>query len=63
MVRIVVDGMGGDDAPRSIVKGAALASEEYHLHIILVGQEERLKEELARTKFSKEKISVRLELS
>ncbi len=58
MVRIVVDGMGGDDAPRSIVKGAALASEEYHLQIILVGQEERLKDELAKTKFSKGKISI-----
>ncbi len=58
MVRIVVDGMGGDDAPRSIVEGAALASEEYHFQIILVGREERLREELARTKFSKEKISI-----
>ena len=36
-MRIAVDAMGGDHAPAEIVKGAALAAEEYGLDISLVG--------------------------
>ena len=39
--------MGGDHAPREIVKGALLAAAEYPVEIILVGKEEVLKAELA----------------
>jgi glycerol-3-phosphate acyltransferase PlsX len=37
MIRIAVDAMGGDHAPEEIIKGAALAAEDYQ--IILVGPE------------------------
>ena len=36
-MRIAVDAMGGDHAPAEIVKGAALAAQEYSLDISLVG--------------------------
>ncbi len=46
MTRIALDAMGGDHAPREIVKGALLAAAEYPIEIILVGQEEVLLREL-----------------
>jgi glycerol-3-phosphate acyltransferase PlsX len=46
-VRIAVDAMGGDHAPREIVKGASLAAAEYAVEIILVGREEVVRRELA----------------
>ena len=46
-VRIALDAMGGDHAPHEIVQGALLAVEEYPVEVILVGQEEVIKRELA----------------
>src|SRR5712691_7788788 len=46
-VRIAVDAMGGDHAPREIVKGAVLAAIEYPVEVILVGQEEVVRKALA----------------
>jgi glycerol-3-phosphate acyltransferase PlsX len=43
---IIVDGMGGDFAPREIVQGALLAREAYGLEIGLVGDETALREYL-----------------
>lgn len=46
-MRIAVDAMGGDDAPRVVVQGAiAAAQENPRLRIILVGPLARLREEL-----------------
>jgi len=45
-VKIAVDAMGGDFAPREIVKGALEAAKEYELGIILVGDEEQVKAEI-----------------
>jgi glycerol-3-phosphate acyltransferase PlsX len=45
-MRIAVDGMGGDNAPEEIVKGAVNAAREYGVDIALVGPEDRLKKEL-----------------
>lgn len=47
MIRIAVDAMGGDHAPHEIVKGAVLASLEYPISLILVGDETQLQRELA----------------
>jgi glycerol-3-phosphate acyltransferase PlsX len=44
--RIAVDAMGGDHAPREIVRGALLALEESSIDVLLVGQEEKIKPEL-----------------
>jgi phosphate acyltransferase len=46
-VRIAVDAMGGDHAPHEIVMGAVLAALEYPVEVILVGQEEVVRKELA----------------
>ncbi|BAF59927.1 MAG: phosphate acyltransferase PlsX [Pelotomaculum sp.] len=48
-MKIAIDAMGGDYAPREIVKGALLAAEQYRLNIILVGDEEQLRAELGRS--------------
>src|SRR5579883_553953 len=48
MVRIAVDAMGGDYAPRETVYGAVLAAKEYGLSIHLVGQPDQLQAELKR---------------
>ncbi len=43
MVSIAVDAMGGDDAPRAIVEGAAQASLQSDTEIVLVGDEVRIR--------------------
>ncbi len=55
---IVVDGMGGDNAPQDIVKGAVEAAALIEHKIILVGDESRLKKELEKFKYNKEQITV-----
>jgi phosphate acyltransferase len=47
VIRIAVDAMGGDHAPHETVKGAVQASLEYPVSLILVGDEAKLKKELA----------------
>lgn len=42
-MKIIVDAMGGDNAPLEIVKGSVEAAEEYNVDIILVGDEEQIK--------------------
>lgn len=42
-VRIVVDAMGGDNAPEEVVAGALLAAAEYDVQIILTGDESRVR--------------------
>ena len=51
MIRVAVDGMGGDYAPAVVVDGAVQAANDFaELEIILVGQPEALKRELNRHK-------------
>ncbi|OIJ17799.1 phosphate acyltransferase [Anaerobacillus alkalidiazotrophicus] len=46
-MRIVIDAMGGDHAPKEVVKGAMAAIKSYkELHIVLVGDEVAIKESL-----------------
>ncbi|HEV2439172.1 MAG TPA: phosphate acyltransferase PlsX [bacterium] len=45
-MRVALDAMGGDHAPREIVAGAADAVRELGVEVILVGPGERLKDEL-----------------
>jgi len=48
MTKIAVDAMGSDSAPVVEVDGAIQAAEQYGLAIVLVGQEERIRELLAK---------------
>ncbi|MCC7355183.1 MAG: phosphate acyltransferase PlsX [Anaerolineae bacterium] len=49
-MKIAVDAMGGDHAPRVVVDGAVLAARAYGLEITLVGPEDVVRAELARHK-------------
>lgn len=58
-VRVVVDAMGGDNAPAEIVKGAALAvAEDERISVILVGKEAIVQKELAQYPEAKKRVSV-----
>ncbi len=48
MTIIAVDAMGGDNAPRAEVEGSILAAQEFGVRILLVGQLEVLRHELAK---------------
>ena len=50
MVRVAVDGMGGDHAPRVVVEGAVNAAGEYGIEVILVGRQDLLEKELTKHK-------------
>jgi len=57
-MRIVVDGMGGDNAPAEIVKGAVEAADLTEHQIIIVGDEARINRELDKYKPRRKNISV-----
>lgn len=44
---VAVDAMGGDHAPGPEVAGAVMAAREWHIPVVLVGQQERIAAELA----------------
>jgi glycerol-3-phosphate acyltransferase PlsX len=46
-MRIAVDAMGGDDAPRVVIEGALSAARSLRVSLLLVGPENRLRQELA----------------
>ena len=48
MITIAVDAMGGDHAPRPEVEGSVLAAQEYGVRVLLVGQPNVVRAELAR---------------
>jgi glycerol-3-phosphate acyltransferase PlsX len=47
-MRLALDAMGGDNAPVVTVEGAVLAAREYRHEIILVGQEDVIRQELSK---------------
>lgn len=46
-MKIIIDAMGGDNAPGAIVQGAVDAQKEFGVDIVLVGQEDKVKACLA----------------
>ena len=59
MTKVVLDAMGGDNAPEEIVKGAVDAlGREASLHIVLVGRKEDIDRELAKYSYDKNRIEV-----
>ncbi len=46
--RIALDAMGGDHAPGVVVEGGIWAARDFDITLILVGPEERIREEMAR---------------
>ena len=57
-MRIILDGMGGDNAPAAVVEGAVLASKEIEHEIQIIGQQELIQAELAKYKYDEKKITV-----
>ena len=57
-MKIIVDAMGGDNAPGEIVKGCVDAALRFNTEIILVGQEEKVKDELLKCEYSGDKIKI-----
>ena len=59
-VIVVVDAMGGDNAPVEPVKGAVYAvNAKDNMYVVLTGKEEVIRSELAKYTYNKEKITVR----
>jgi glycerol-3-phosphate acyltransferase PlsX len=52
-MKIAVDAMGGDFAPRATVEGAFLAARDHGVRIVLVGDEDQVSKELSRYPTSK----------
>ena len=46
-MRIVIDAMGGDNAPSVNVQGAVAAARDYNIEMVLVGNEDSIKKELS----------------
>ncbi len=55
---IAVDAMGGDNAPYEIIKGGVDAVKEFGIKVVLVGQEDVIKEHLSKMDYDKEKIEI-----
>ena len=58
-MRILLDGMGGDNAPQETVKGAVLAAKEISDQIVIIGDREQIEKELSNYKYDPEKIEIR----
>ncbi len=58
-MRVIVDGMGGDNAPEAVVKGAVKAIKEMPHQVIIVGREDAINRELSKYKYNKDQILVR----
>ena len=57
-MRIILDGMGGDNAPAAVVEGAVIASKEIEHEIVIIGQEELIQNELNKYRYNPKKLSV-----
>ncbi|HBT19164.1 MAG TPA: phosphate acyltransferase PlsX [Clostridiaceae bacterium] len=57
-MRIALDGMGGDFAPKEAVQGAVEAVKAYDVEVIITGPKEIIEEELAKYQHDPQKISV-----
>ena len=59
ITKVVLDAMGGDNAPVEMVKGAVEAlNREKNVKVFLVGQEEIIKSELEKYTYDKERMEV-----
>ena len=57
-MRIILDGMGGDNAPEEIVKGAVEAAKEIEDEIIIVGKPDAIEKQLKKCKYKGNQISI-----
>lgn len=57
-MRIAIDGMGGDNAPKSNVEGVVNAIKEYNIDIIITGDKDLLEKEFSNYEFDKSKLEI-----
>ncbi|MBZ2173906.1 phosphate acyltransferase PlsX [Schnuerera sp. xch1] len=57
-MKIIVDGMGGDKGYKEIVKGCIDASKELGVNLLIVGEQEKIEEELNKYVYSKDTIDI-----
>lgn len=57
-MKIILDAMGGDNAPKAICEGAIAASQEIEDEIVLIGKEDLVRETLEELGYEGEKISI-----
>jgi len=57
-MKILLDAMGGDNAPLETVKGAALAVDELDVTIILVGDKNKINQVIEENKLSRKNIAI-----
>lgn len=57
-MKIVVDGMGGDNSPHEVVYGCVLAVLEYDVEIVITGPVKLIEQELSKHTYPKDKITV-----
>ena len=57
-MKIVIDAMGGDNAPKSTVEGAVLAINEYGVDVILTGDKDIIEKELESKTYDKSKLEI-----
>ncbi|HSQ88468.1 phosphate acyltransferase PlsX [Romboutsia sp.] len=57
-MRIVIDGMGGDNAPKSNVEGAISAIKEYNVDLIITGDKDVLEKEFSNYEFDRSKLEI-----
>lgn len=57
-MKIAIDAMGGDQGPKTTVKGSVDAVNEYEVNLVIVGKEELINKELSKYKYNKENIEV-----
>lgn len=57
-MRIVIDGMGGDNAPKSNVEGVVNAIKEYDVNLIITGDKDILEKEFSNYEFDRSKLEI-----
>ncbi len=57
-MRVALDAMGGDFAPDVTIAGALEAVSEYDIHVVLVGDKQKLTESLHNKRYHSDKISI-----
>ena len=57
-MKIVIDGMGGDNAPKSNVEGAVNAIKEYQVDLIITGYKDLLEKEFSNYEFDRNKLEI-----
>lgn len=58
-MKIIVDAMGGDNAPSEIVKGCVLAADELKTELVLVGREDEIRAELKKCDYQGSAIQIK----